>query len=490
MDLALEAGKLIVVAFRFLFDTAWNLGQAAKDHPWRGGVVVVFAAVCVLLSPTVAVVVALDAVIVAAAWWALERALVGVWRVRVWRDWTDRPASRTLGWERVVGRWWRPAWRSWWIYERRWHAATRESGLAVPLPNAVDQHPLIHQFRMTPFVDVLTARMLIGHTFEQWQDQVDVLATAFGAEWCKASRVRSTRGSRKGQVRTGLVRLELARDGDPLARPIPHPGPLTSAEDVDLRSIPIGITERGQVLTLPVLHSHCLFAGITGSGKGSAMWSIVLGLAPCVREGTVKLWAWDAKGGMEMEWGKDLFYRYCDSTDMQAHADQLSDLVTAMDARTAELKGTTRKMTPTVEHPLHVGIIDEFARLTAKQKDTKLERQLDSAVRDFVNVGRAPGFSLAGFLQSPTIESMRHRNEIPWRAALRLDGNRRGDMILGDGSAKRGAVCEEIPESMPGVGYRRIEGEREATRFRLYEVTDEMIVYANGHYAPLVVASD
>ena len=48
-------------------------------------------------------------------------------------------------------------------------------------------------------------------------------------------------------------------------------------------------------------------------------------------------------------------------------------------------------------------------------------------------------------------------------------------MVLGDAARDQGALCDQIPESSPGVGYVRVDGIREPVRVRAGWVTDSDI---------------
>jgi S-DNA-T family DNA segregation ATPase FtsK/SpoIIIE len=45
-------------------------------------------------------------------------------------------------------------------------------------------------------------------------------------------------------------------------------------------------------------------------------------------------------------------------------------------------------------------------------------------------------------------------------------------MVLGDGAREMGARCDRILESLPGVGFVMVDGEREPRRVRAAYVTD------------------
>jgi DNA segregation ATPase FtsK/SpoIIIE-like protein len=51
-------------------------------------------------------------------------------------------------------------------------------------------------------------------------------------------------------------------------------------------------------------------------------------------------------------------------------------------------------------------------------------------------------------------------------------------------SKDQGARCDRIRESLPGVGYVRIDGVREPTRVRAAYVTDEDIAAMAAEYGP------
>ena len=76
------------------------------------------------------------------------------------------------------------------------------------------------------------------------------------------------------------------------------------------RRLPIGRCEDGSPWRLRLLGSHVLVAGATGSGKGSVLWSLIRAMGPCIRDGSVQVWAIDPKGGMELTPGAGLFTRF------------------------------------------------------------------------------------------------------------------------------------------------------------------------------------
>lgn len=60
--------------------------------------------------------------------------------------------------------------------------------------------------------------------------------------------------------------------------------------------------------------------------------------------------------------------------------------------------------------------------------------------------------------------------------------------MLGPGARDRGAQCDTIPESLPGVGYVQLEGINEPIRVRFAHVTNDHIRAAI-HDSPLFTAA-
>ena len=58
------------------------------------------------------------------------------------------------------------------------------------------------------------------------------------------------------------------------------------------------------------------------------------------------------------------------------------------------------------------------------------------------------------------------------------------DMVLGPGARDRGAECDRIDPSTPGVGFMWCDGEAEPTRFRAGYVTDNDIAQMVEQYRP------
>jgi S-DNA-T family DNA segregation ATPase FtsK/SpoIIIE len=151
----------------------------------------------------------------------------------------------------------------------------------------------------------------------------------------------------------------------------------------------------------------------------------------------------------------------------------LGAAVARMLARRDRLKAEGKRLfTPTVGDPFEVIVIDELAFLTAYLTDRNLRERVKAALSLLLSQGRAPGFCVVAALQDPRKEVLSFRNLFPTRIALRLAEDSEVDMVLGDGALDNGARCHEIPLSLPGVAYVRLDGVPEPTRVRFCWVTD------------------
>lgn len=274
---------------------------------------------------------------------------------------------------------------------------------------------------------------------------------------------------------------------DPLTQPVPA---FEAPASVDLAALPVARREDGLTYRLRLLGTHLLVVGATGSGKGSVIWSIVAALGPSIRDGSAQVWALDPKGGMELAPGRALFSRfvYGDPHDGTAYetdyARVLEDAVVVMRRRQATLRGVTRLHEPTVDEPLIVVVVDELASLTAYVQDRDAKKRIASALSLLLSQGRAVGVTVVGAVQDPRKEVLGVRDLFPTRIALRLSEPEQVGLVLGSGARDRGARCDAIAESMPGVGYAGIDGIAEPVRMRFAHITDDDICRLVQAYTP------
>jgi S-DNA-T family DNA segregation ATPase FtsK/SpoIIIE len=117
---------------------------------------------------------------------------------------------------------------------------------------------------------------------------------------------------------------------------------------------------------------------------------------------------------------------------------------------------------------------DEIGALT-KYTDRKTREAITERVALLTTQGRALGFTVRGYVQEPTKDTVPVRDLFPRRICLRVAAKSHVAMVLGDGAYERGAWANRIGESEAGVGYVFGEGVREPLRVRAGWVPDETI---------------
>ncbi len=220
------------------------------------------------------------------------------------------------------------------------------------------------------------------------------------------------------------------------------------------------------------------------------VWSLIRAMGPCIRDGSVQVWAIDPKGGMELTPGAGLFTRFA-YQDPASMVQLLEDAVGFMRARTERLRlAGHRLLTPTAEDPLVVVVVDEMAALTAYAGDRDLKRRAEAALQLLLSQGRAPGVLVVAAVQDPGKDVVTFRDLFPFRIALRLLEDVQVDMVLGRSARHHGAECDLIPPSLPGVGYVIEEGVREPVRVRASHVTDRDLAQMVHDYTPTPASVD
>jgi S-DNA-T family DNA segregation ATPase FtsK/SpoIIIE len=364
----------------------------------------------------------------------------------------------------------RSQWRAW-HYRRRW-AAVMTIGRLAPVYQGRVLLPVLGKVSATHFTDRVPVRLVSGQAAADFATRADNLAHGFGAMLC---RVRS--------ASPGALVLEFVRR-DALAAIIPA---LPLPAHVDLRALPVGRREDGQLWLVRVHGTHVLIAGATGAGKASLLWSIVRSMLPAMVAGLVRVWAADPKL-MELAYGRAIFDRYGRyAATPEAIVAMLEDAVAQMQTRAALFAGKHREHTPTPEHPFTVIMVDEVAFLTAYLTDRAIRDRIKAALATLTTQGRAAGFSVVAALQDPRKEVMNIRNLFPDRIAMRLDEPEQVDMVLGDGARDRGALADQISTDETtgaGVAYERLATDPDPVRVRAGWVTDADIRAMAADYAP------
>jgi S-DNA-T family DNA segregation ATPase FtsK/SpoIIIE len=362
----------------------------------------------------------------------------------------------------------RSRWRHLWCYRREWQPACALSDLQGDDGSL----PLLRRVRSSAYVDELTVVMLPGQLVEEWQKACPRLAQTFRVLSVRAMAV-------PGKPR--WVRLWAMR-ADPLMEPVPVQ---PSGPNVDLSAVPVGRREDGTTLTLPLAGSHVLVGGETGAGKGSVIYSLLLGIAPAIAEGIVKAWCIDPKQGLELRPAAPLFDRFVDDVGEPA-VDLLEQAVAGLRARAQRLAWTpeaARKFTPSQRDPLIVVIVDELAALVAEEPDRDLRGRAVRALRLLLQQGRAPGVCVVAATQDVRVEVVGFRALFPVRVALRAAEATQAVMLLGPGARERGALTDRIDHRTPGVGYVAEDGRPEPVRVRFSHVQDADIAHAVEQFA-------
>ncbi|RNL84315.1 FtsK/SpoIIIE domain-containing protein [Halostreptopolyspora alba] len=350
-------------------------------------------------------------------------------------------------------------WRWVWVYRRHWQPVLVIAGLAESYQ---ERHhlPRIRAVTCTDWADRVRVRLVAGTAPADLEHRVSELAHGFGAPSCRV-RVRGPRD----------VVLEFPRR-DLLAHPVGALPVPDHPQDVDLAALPVGRCEDGQEWRLRLHGTHVLTVGVTGSGKGSVLWSAIRAMTPAIAHGTVRVWAIDPKR-MELSYGRALFARYADSAETAVAL--LEAAVGEMRQRASRYAGHQRVHTPTTDDPFIVVVLDEVAFLSAYHPDRDIRRRAENAIATLTSQGRSVGVCVLAALQDPRKEVMNLRNLFPDKIALRLDEASQVDMVLGEDARDRGANAHLIDPEVPGVGFVRLEGSPAPVRVRSAYVTDDDI---------------
>jgi S-DNA-T family DNA segregation ATPase FtsK/SpoIIIE len=405
---------------------------------------------------------------------AVLAAGLGIWRL------ADRDSF-----EPWIGRHIRGWWQRWVVYAPRMPRWLRACRLTVPDSDRVvavtvnplrrsgmaprsrprpDQLPRIVRVRSGPSWDEVHVKLIPGLVPEQFDEAARALAVARGVARCQVRELRPDVVSIDFQRRNLLADLVPCANLAELAA--------VDGASIDLRRVWSGRSEYGTDWYQSLVGSHPLIAGATGAGKNSFGWCPLVSVAPAIRDGLVRVSGIDPKG-MELAYGRRIFHRYAvTSTDALA---LLDDLIDGMNARKAEHAGRVRTVPISREHPLEIVEFDEIGALIRYVGDRKLRETITERVALLTTQGRALGYTVRGYVQEPTKDTVPVRELFPRRICLRVANKSHVGMVLGEHAYDRGAWANRIGESEPGVGYLFGEGVREPLRVRAGWVSDQTI---------------
>lgn len=385
-----------------------------------------------------------------------------------------RAAPRT--WDRFIGPHVAAWWRRWAFYQRRWQRAANGCDLSkLDKLTGELRVPRIRKVKVRHSWDVIYVRMLPGQKVADYEEVAEALAGCF-----KADRVATQK------IAPHEVALLVERR-DPFgltATPVPASPIPEATELADLSNVDVGAGEDGAAFEIGLLDNHVLTTAVTRAGKSGLIWNPLRALAPMIRDGLVQVNAADLKGGVEMDAGLPLFYRY--ARDPRGCLRMLRKVLEDMNERQERIRRDgRRKFSLSVDEPFVLIMIDELLVMSQFAERKEL-LEFHKIIGVILTQGAGLGFCVMGYVQDPTVDAVPMRKLFPTKIALRLDSDTHVDMVLGDGKRLLGALADQIPASQPGVGYAVEDGRREPRRFRLGLVEDgDITELATGYPAPV-----
>lgn len=232
---------------------------------------------------------------------------------------------------------------------------------------------------------------------------------------------------------------------DPLASPVPWPGPSDN-----LRAVFIGENSDGKAVTISVEGTHTLILGMTGSGKSGLLRGVIESSVHAGADVRVI----DLKGGVEFGGMGD----HVATTPEQAHQ-VLAEVHRLICERQGIMTVNNQRLW---DGPITVLAIDELALLSAKGY---------AALGDILRVGRAVGVSVIGAAQDALKESVPVRDLFTQQVVFRMPTATQTRLALPAWHEETPA--HQIPPNLPGVGYLICDGIPQ--KFRAYEYVEETI---------------
>lgn len=266
--------------------------------------------------------------------------------------------------------------------------------------------------------------------------------------------------------------LVLTRILDPLLQVLPYPKDSVPTYE----SIPFGVNEDLNPVSLGLLEMNQLLGGLPGGGKSGGITTLLAGIS---RLENVALVGLDPKK-VEMSLWKPRFSRI--ATHEDDATDVLTSLVEEMERRYTwlEMKGL-KKLTPGLlspSRPLIVLVIDELADLVStgvSPDEKKGDAERAGRIRRVIAKGRAAGIVVIAATQKPQSDVVPTalRDLIQLRVAYATTNVDMTDTILGKGMGQLGGLAHEIPAYLRGACYVISESSRTPIRARTYWVPDE-----------------
>ena len=254
---------------------------------------------------------------------------------------------------------------------------------------------------------------------------------------------------------------------DPHASALTWPGPPRDATITE--PVVIGRYADGGPCQAPLLGTHALIAGATGSGKSGVLNVVVGFLAACP---DVVLWGCDLKFGLELGPWRPVFASGRVATTAEQAAELLEAAVRVIGARGEDLARQGLREWPTSpESPALVVVIDEHKALSGSKRAI-------AAVETITAQGRAMAVTVVDSTQYPTVPALGSSLIAPQcavKVCLRVNTPGEANVVLGPGSASAGWKAHQIPKGKPGTLYLDAPGADSPRLARAWHVTDQMV---------------
>lgn len=250
--------------------------------------------------------------------------------------------------------------------------------------------------------------------------------------------------------------------------------------------IPIGLNDRDLPEIVPL--GHTLVVGVTGSGKGSILWTYLMGAERYASQHAtvLSLFGWDPKhaefAGNRASAFTDIAYTPEEGLAM------LRSLVSLMRSRQ---KVGQRSFEPSRKNGYVLLAIDEFNTLTVSS-DAAWKKQVHECLLALLSQGRSAGIYVVASAQQPQKESIGdYRQHFVNRICLRVESRIETDLVLGNGATEQGAephlispATESNGYATAGIGYVRSQMTGRLERFRAPKLNDTDIAqWSNKHTA-------
>lgn len=283
----------------------------------------------------------------------------------------------------------------------------------------------------------LPLRLVPPATAASVEAQAEALATAFGV-----ARVRVARDD--GRADRVVLGLDFRTGLGPHAYPLDH----RTMWMPDSAGTPVllGLDDDGSEVRLPLHGSSLLIGGSPGSGKSTAIRTLLAGLA---RQRHTALVGIDPKRVELAPW-RDRFSALVVGNEAEPTLHLLRQLVAEVQRRAEHLQAQGLLFAhPDESMPALVLVIDEWAELAA-DGSSKQRAEAQELLRRYVSLGRAVGCSAVLATQRPTSDTVDTgtRALLAHRLALRCGDRWQSEAILGQGNHE----ATRIPVSAPGTG--------------------------------------